>query len=71
MPNIESIKLKFNPPSEYRGVKWYCDNNLVYEATPFFENSSIKSRLKIYFNMCFIFVFNIWLRNNNVLNPIV
>ena len=39
MPNIESIKLKFNPPSEYRGVKWYCDNNLVYEATPFFENT--------------------------------
>lgn len=39
-PNIKSVKLKFNPPKEYRGVKWYCDNNLVYEATPFFENQN-------------------------------
>jgi hypothetical protein len=34
---INPIKLKFIPPPEYRGVKWYCDNELVYEATPFFE----------------------------------
>jgi hypothetical protein len=38
IPNIKPVILKFTPPSEYRGVKWYCDNNLVYEATPFFEN---------------------------------
>jgi hypothetical protein len=34
---INPIKLKFIPPTEYRGVKWYCDNNLVHEAVPFFE----------------------------------
>ena len=38
-PNIEPVILKFTPPKEYRGVKWYCDNNLVYDATPFFENN--------------------------------
>ena len=37
-PNIKPVILKFTPPKEYRGVKWYCDNNLVYDATPFFEN---------------------------------
>jgi hypothetical protein len=35
--SIESHVIKFNPQSEYRGAKWFCDNNLVEEATPFFE----------------------------------
>ena len=40
--SVKPIKLKFIPPKEYRGVKWYCDNNLVYEATPFFEKQNDK-----------------------------
>lgn len=33
------IVLPFTPPPEYRGAKWYCDNNLVFEAEPFFDIS--------------------------------
>ena len=33
------VLLTFNPPEEYRGAKWYCDNNLVNEAKPFFDMS--------------------------------
>lgn len=35
--NIKPVILKFTPPKEYRGVKWFCENNLVEEAIPFFE----------------------------------
>ena len=35
--NINPVILKFIPPKEYRGVKWFCENNLVEEAIPFFE----------------------------------
>lgn len=39
------LVLSFKPPPEYRGAKWYCENNLVYEAEPFFtitdENISV------------------------------
>jgi hypothetical protein len=37
---IKPLKLKFKPPVEYRGVKWYCENNLVEEALPFFEKQN-------------------------------
>jgi hypothetical protein len=35
--NIKPVKLKFKPSENYRGVKWFCDNKLVEEAKPFFE----------------------------------
>jgi hypothetical protein len=33
------VVLPFMPPVEYRGAKWYCDNNLLYDAKPFFDIS--------------------------------
>lgn len=33
------LLLTFTPPNEYRGAKWYCENNLVHEAKPFFDIS--------------------------------
>jgi len=40
LSNINPLKLVFVPPEEYRGVKWYCENNLVEEAKPFFEKQN-------------------------------
>jgi len=31
--------LKFEPPEEYRGAKWFIENNMVSEAKPFFETN--------------------------------
>ena len=36
---IRPFELEFNPPNEYRGIKWFCDNNLIHEAEPFFERN--------------------------------
>jgi len=33
------VLLTFKPPLEYRGAKWFCENNLVHEAKPFFDMS--------------------------------
>ena len=33
------VLLTFTPPIEYRGAKWYCENNLVHEAKPFVDMS--------------------------------
>lgn len=40
LSNTNPLKLTFVPPEEYRGVKWYCENNLVEEAMPFFEKQN-------------------------------
>ncbi len=31
------LLINFIPPANYRGAKWFCDNNLVYDAKPFFN----------------------------------
>lgn len=31
------VIIPFTPPAEYRGAKWLCENNLVYDAAPFFD----------------------------------
>lgn len=31
------VILPFTPPAEYRGAKWLCENNLIYDASPFFD----------------------------------
>lgn len=37
-------KIEFIPGASYRGAKWYLDNNLVYEAKPFFEKNTFSAQ---------------------------
>lgn len=36
----DCVELNFEPSSNYRGDKWFLDNNLVYEAMPFWDFSN-------------------------------
>ena len=39
------VVLRFTPPVEYRGAKWFCENHSVFDAKPFFTMNGVNTTL--------------------------